>query len=332
MTSHLNPGLARVHGGTDALGTVQHDFSTNSNACGPCPAAVAAVQAADATRYPDSTYTALRTTLAAFHGVDAWRIVLAASASEFIFRVTAWRRLQGASTVHLPPHAYGDYAAAAAAWGLQPTEGVDSADLVWACEPSSPLGQSHRNWPQDLARCAVVLDCAYAPLRLEGLPSLGPAQRQQVWQLFSPNKALGLTGVRAAYAIAPLHAQVEVSGLEALAPSWPVGVHGVAMLNAWAQPATAQWLASSLTTLRTWKAGQISALLSQGWELAPSEANYVCARPPQPADAQALCVSLRTHGIKVRDATSFGLSGWFRLGVLSPGAVEALVLQLQRES
>ena len=39
----------RVHGGPDALGVPLHDFSTNSNACGPCPAAWQQVQLADAT-------------------------------------------------------------------------------------------------------------------------------------------------------------------------------------------------------------------------------------------------------------------------------------------
>jgi histidinol-phosphate aminotransferase len=58
-----------AHGGTDALGVPAHDFSTNRNACGPCPAAVAALQAAHAAQYPDPQYTDLRAQLAAFHGV-----------------------------------------------------------------------------------------------------------------------------------------------------------------------------------------------------------------------------------------------------------------------
>ena len=80
----------RQHGGPDALGVPRFDFSTNSNACGPCPQALAAVQNADATRYPDATYTTLKQQLADFHGVDVARVVLAGSASEFIFRITAW--------------------------------------------------------------------------------------------------------------------------------------------------------------------------------------------------------------------------------------------------
>jgi histidinol-phosphate aminotransferase len=293
------------------------------------------VQAADATRYPDAGYASLRAALADFCGVQPWRIVLAGSASEFIYRFSAWARQQGARSVGLPAHAYGDYAHAAQAWGLVVADQGGDADLVWACEPSSPLGQSHAEWPAWLRADApptdgkaVVLDCAYAPLRLEGTPSLSDAQRQQVWQLFSPNKALGLTGVRAAFAIAPLGADQAAAQLDALAPSWIIGAHGVAMLQAWARADTQTWLHSSLQILRNWKQRQVQGLQALGWTVQPSDTPFFCAQPPVGADASALCAALRLRGLKLRDATSFGLPGWVRLGVLSPVAQDALLAAL----
>lgn len=340
-----------THGGTDALGAARYDFSTNSNACGPCPAALAAVQAADATLYPDPNYTALRHSLGAFHQVSPQRILLAGSASEAIFRLTAWAQQQGVRSVHLPTHHYGDYARAAQAWGLQRSADASGA-LSWACEPSSPLGQAHTDWPSWLTPCdsdkevhlpanlsadrqpLLVLDRAYAPLRLSGVSSLNHDQLQRVWQLFTPNKALGLAGVRAAYLIAPSAYSIRAKGqfhadvqqLEHLAPSWPVGAHGVALLQAWAQADTQAWLTQSLHTLRHWKARQTTLLQSLGWTVQPSDANYFCARPPQPIDLAAL---RQTHGIKLRDATSFGLPGWLRLGVLAPQAQDALAAALR---
>lgn len=323
---------ARIHGGPDALGVPLHDFSTNSNACGPCPQALAAVQAADATRYPDAGYASVRAALAEFYGVEPWRIVLAGSASEFIYRFTAWAKQQGARSVGLSVHAYGDYALAGQAWGLAVVDHQADADLVWACEPSSPLGQSHSDWPTWLSADAppadgksVVLDCAYAPLRLEGAPSLSDAQRQQVWQLFSPNKALGLTGVRAAFAIAPLGTEQVAAQLDALAPSWIVGAHGVAMLHSWTRADTQTWLHSSLQILRDWKQRQVLGLQALGWTVQPSDTPFFCAQPPAGVDASALCAALRAQGLKLRDATSFGLPGWVRLGVLSPRAQDALL-------
>ena len=101
MMNAFPPQGARIHGGPDRHGAALHDFSTNSNACAPCPAALQAVRQADASQYPDASYTALRGQLAGFHGVDAARVVLAGSASEFIFRITAL----AAQTAHAQPQA-----------------------------------------------------------------------------------------------------------------------------------------------------------------------------------------------------------------------------------
>lgn len=324
------------HGGPDALGTPVHDFSTNSNACGPCPEALQTVQQADATRYPDPQYTALREALGAFHGVGAWRIVLAGSASEFIHRITALAVQQGAVQVGLPQRSYGDYAQAALARGLVLVRSADTAPrLQWACEPSSPLGREDpalRAWmdsPGDGGATLRVLDCAYAPLRLEadgrgpwtGSPALPPLP---CWQLWTPNKALGFTGVRAAYAVAPEGAEAQVHALQALAPSWAVGAHGVALLQAWVQSGVQRWLVHSLHALRDWKQRQRTLCLDLGWAVhAGSLANYFCAQPAC-ADLPAALAALRASGVKLRDTTSFGLPGTVRMGVLAPQAQDAL--------
>ncbi|WP_315127706.1 aminotransferase class I/II-fold pyridoxal phosphate-dependent enzyme [Comamonas antarctica] len=323
-----------LHGGPDALGVAAHDFSTNANSCGPCPDAVQALQAAHAQQYPDPAYTALRARLGVFHGVDAARIVPAGSASEFIHRISAHAARRGLRHAVLPDHSYGDYAQAARVWGLTISrrlalEGPAPA-LHWACEPSSPLGRADPALAQWLA-CAQpgphlhVLDCAYQPLRLDGQRSALPAG---AWQVWTPNKALGMTGVRAAYAIAPEGAQADVEALLALAPSWVVGAHGVAFLEAWTLPAVQQWLAASRVQLAQWKTAQIALCAALGWQIeAGSLANYLVARWPQ-AEAARMGARLawlrREHGIKLRDTGSFALAGAVRLGVLPPASQQAL--------
>lgn len=384
-TMPTQPGQPeRQHGGSDALGAVRWDFSSNANACGPCPMALHAVQNTDPQRYPDPSYARLRTTLAAFHGVSPERVLQAASASEFIQRITAWRWRAGDCQVWTPPHAYGDYTHAAQAWGLQAVTLMDlliqsnssgqkehaqetpemlisdpnhQGQLRWLCDPGSPLGQSestktlaavlahlpstaasHTSVPLPSARHAglvrlgpqvtLVVDRAYAPLRLQGQSALSPSQLDQVWQLWSPNKALGLTGVRAAYAIAPLGRESDVISLEALAASWPIGSHGEAMLQAWTQPDTQHWVAQSRHTLTQWLAALRQTLQSHGWTCTPTDTNYLCASPAVPLDPN----TLRQHGIKCRDATSFGLPGWWRLSAQSPEALAALDVALREIS
>ena len=335
--STLNPKHQAVHGGTDALGVPAHDFSTNRNACGPCPAAVAALQAAHLAQYPDPHYSDLRVQVAAFHGVEPSRVLVGARSSELIHRLTQHARRSGANSISLPLHHYGDYLQAAHLWGLTPqprtAAGSSGAGLHWACEPSSPLGQIETVWPdweQPLPASAArrswrVLDSAYRPLWLEG--HAPERQWDALWQLWTPNKALGMTGVRAAYAIAPRHTEAaETQALAELAPSWVVGAHGVAMLQAWLSDEVQLWLTHSLQTLRDWKAQQLALCERLGWAVVPGhQANYFVARLPVAEAVMSERLSaLRAQGIKLRDCRSFGLPGHVRLGVLPPASQAAL--------
>ena len=338
-TIHPDRPTQFVHGGTDALGVARHDFSTNANACGPCPRALEALQAVNPVPYPDPQYTALVSEISTVNGIYPDRILLGASASECISRITAAVASASApaqASVCVPAHAYGDYARAARAWGLPVVHEAAHAALIWQCEPASPTGQGACDLPEQVAALrpeqVLVLDAAYAPLRLDGHSGLGPAQRESVWQLFTPNKALGLTGVRAAYLIAPRSALDENSPawrlaqrLRALAPSWPVGAHGVAMLKAWLLPEVQQWVQRSLDQLRAWRLTQNALLHDMGWEVRPSDSPYGVSKPPvAEAEWGAMLAFMRARGVKLRDTASMGLAGWVRLSVRPPHDQAAL--------
>ncbi len=313
----MNAGVSGVaHGGPDAAGVPRWDFSTNANACGPAPRVLLSVRQADAARYPDPAYTALREQLASFHVVPVSRIVMAASASEFIYRMSlAMAHRSPQASVYLPVPGYADYARAAQAFGLRLAQAGDAA-LVWHTEPGSPDGRSHRV-PATREGAVLVVDCAYAPLRLEGD---APPLPEQAWRLMSPNKALGLTGVRGAYAIAPDDAGDLQATLEALAPSWAVGAHGVAMLAGWAAAETQAWLVDCLSLLRTWKRQQLECCAELGWLCSESVTPFFLAQGPEVQQLQRL----RAQGVKLRDTTDMGLPGHVRLSVQPPQAQQAL--------
>lgn len=303
------------HGGTDSGPFIAHDFSTNANPLGPPPALWRAVQSAERRRYPDPAYTALRERLAAFHGVSAARIVPAAGGAEAIRRMTLAARLEGITAVRTPQPGFGDYALAAQALGMQVNGEADARALVWACEPGSPEGGSARTIAPPEA--LLVIDRAYEPLRLEGS---APEIPEAAWQLFCPNKALGLTGIRAAYLVAPEGA--DTARVEALAASWVLSAEGEAMLMHW--PDAEPWLAECRAQLRPWKSRQRALLAGLGWLQRESCTNFWLAKPPHPIPA----LDLRRHGIKLRDATSFGLPGWVRIAALPPESQDALMKAL----
>lgn len=325
----------RVHGGADAQGAARWDFSTCANAAGPCPEALAAVQAADPTRYPDPACTAVRQALAALHGVAPGRVLLAASASEFIQRITAVSARLAPGPVQVPAHGYGDYTAAATAWGRDVvragTQAAQAATLCWQAEPSSPLGRDDPPPAQPGAR-VTVLDAVYAPLRLQGSTSWPRAARDAVFVLHSPNKALGLTGVRGAYAIAPatpaavgFDIEAWCAALERAAPSWPLSAQADALLRCWATTSVQQWVAGSLPVLAGWRAQMQRQLAERGFAIESSVTPFFVVRPPASMTPNT-CHVLRRRGLAVRDTATFGLPAAWRLSA-QPAAAQAALWQ-----
>jgi histidinol-phosphate aminotransferase len=329
---------ATPHGGTDAQGPPCHDFSSNTNAAGPLPTVARCVDGALRTRYPDPHYHALRRHLAAWHGVAPARVVVAGSASEFIHRFTVLAaRWGGVRHAVVPQPGYGDYAAAAMGAGLdvrsQPAAGRHA--LWWITEPGTPTGRPGGTGLGEAitrahaAGACIVLDLAYQPLRRDAGAALAEAAwaAAPAWQLWSPNKACGLPGVRGAYAIAPAGAEDVAEALAVHAPSWVLGADGAAMLGAFATPAAQAELAGQREQLHGWRDTLASLLRAAGWQVleADSVTPFFVARPPQPLDLDAL----RAAGIKLRDTASMGLPGWLRLSAQPPPAIEALRQALQ---
>ena len=339
-----------AHGGPDEGLPIAWDFSSNANPL-PLPEHVRrALQGADRRRYPDPRYTALRGLLADHWGTAPDLVLPTAGSSEAIRRLTLAAHLRGVREAWVPHPGYGDYRAAAVALGLR-VRAFDSGQallrrlgasrasaLVWLCEPCNPTGQSlPASFWQNLAAtmhahpaCMVALDRAYEPLRLEGTDPVPPAVARHCWQLWSPNKALGLTGVRAGALLAPdPTSPALLDQLRGLAPSWVLSAEGIALWQAWCDAATPRWLAACRHTLLGWRAAQQALLDGFGWAHQPSVTPFFVSRPPDAALADAPARGrwlqvLRHQGIKLRDAQSLGLDGWLRLSAQGPDARDAL--------
>jgi histidinol-phosphate aminotransferase len=339
---------ASVHGGTDSGPPIQVDFSTNAHPLGPNPFVREAVLGADRTRYPDPHYKSLRFALGAFHRVQADRIVLGASASELIWRLTRCWNAAGAAPILTDSRTFGEYLRAARGLGAQVAAersawAPNTAVLRWCCNPDNPTGayQDHAcetamtgMSAAPLCHDVVVADLAYWPFRAllslgEGCPAILHARwAGAVIQLWSPNKLHGLTGVRGAYLVLPEHpiARISAEALASLAPSWVLGADGVALLQAHVYPEAFDFLRDTAPTLRTWRMDQARRLTEAGWQPELSPLHYGLWRPPIEISLQSRWhAHLRESGIKLRDATSFDRPGWVRLVSRAPHDVEILL-------
>lgn len=319
------------HGGTDSGPEPIHDFSTNANPLGPCPSVLAAMRGADLTRYPDPGYSALRARLARHHGVPPEHIVVGAGASELILRLV--RGNTGSVQVLSPT--FSEYGRCARVESRDFFEAESPAEflrlqrqrpgLAFLCWPNNPTGA---RVPLDFVREAahsgeLVVDLAYAPLCPEmDLRSIEAAAAGAI-RLYAPNKAFGLCGVRAAYLVTPR----PVPQLNLLAPSWVIDRTAEAFLEASIQAESLAWLACSRPKIAMLRAELSNALTALGLEVRESPATFLMTRVE---NAPRIATVLRSHGIRVRDASSFGLSGWLRLTALRSENQRALLSQLAR--
>lgn len=323
--------LEPVHGGTDALPEPRYDFSSNANALGPCPAVLAAVRAADVSRYPDPHYIRLREQLAGWHGTTPDRIVVGAGASELILRLV---RHFDRTVLQLAP-TFSEYARGA---GIVRKRVVCASSpesflraqrrqrsLAFLCCPNNPTGEVWE--PALIARASrqgpLVVDLAYASLCGSARAAEIEAAASHAWRLYSPNKAFGLTGVRGAYLVAPR----PVPRLANEAPSWVIGRDAVAMLETGIQAPAQEWLQATIPRLWRWRTQLADGLRELRREIRASPATFLLV---DVGDAGSVSKRLRATGIRVRDATSFGLRRWIRLSAQPAPARKALLSTLAR--
>jgi histidinol-phosphate aminotransferase len=321
--------LAPLHGGTDSLPEPRYDFSSNANALGPCPPVLAAVRAANVSRYPDPLYAQLRERLAAWHGTSPDRIVVGAGASELILRLV---RHFDRTVLQLAPtfseYARGTGIARKRLMAVSSPEAFLRAQarqrcLAFLCCPNNPTGEV---WSRSLiARAArqgpLVIDLAYASLCGSTQAVELEAAAANAWRLYSPNKALGLTGVRGAYLIAPR----AVRRLADAAPSWVIGRDAVAMLESSLEPSAREWLAEAIPRLWRWRTQLAQGLRRLGLSVRESPATFLLV---DVGNGERIGKRLRAGGIRVRDATSFGLAHSLRLSAQPAPARRALLAAL----
>ncbi|MFP5252172.1 MAG: aminotransferase class I/II-fold pyridoxal phosphate-dependent enzyme [Actinomycetes bacterium] len=322
------------HGGTDAGPPPRVDASTNANPLGPSPAARAALAAVDLGPYPDPDATAVRAALAVHHGLDPDGVVVGAGATELVDRLV---RVVG-GPVLTEAETFGEYAGAAArhGYGVVRADGpeaflaaLDDAAVAFVPSPGSPDGRVRdAAWCDAVAERAaatgtvLVWDLAYAPLADVPVPLPAGAVA-----LHAPNKAHGCTGIRAGWLAAPAALAGRLRDAEV---TWVTSALGLAFLAATATPDADAWVAGCLPTLRAWRDHLAAGLTDLGLAVAPSDAPFVTVDVGD--DAPAVAARLRErHGVKVRDTTSMGRPGAWRVAARPPEEMNLLLAAVATE-
>lgn len=287
-------------------------LNTNENPYPPSPAVARALANVDPARlrlYPDPVCLRLRRKLAALHGVEVEQVIVGNGSDELLALCTRAFAAPGDAAAWLDP-SYSLYPVLAEIADLKPCpvplgprfewaeSGEDvNASLFFLTSPNAPTGIPHdRKRVERFARSflgVLVLDEAYADFS-DDPPGDLAAVHDNVLAVRTLSKSYSLAGVRLGYAFGPAEL---IGAMFKIKDSYNVDALAQVLAEA-AVDDQAHMRANTARIVKT-RAATVAALLARGFEVAPTAANFLWARPPG-GHAAALFEALRGRKVLVR--------------------------------
>jgi histidinol-phosphate aminotransferase len=283
-------------------------------------------------RYPDER--PLRGALAARFRVAVDQVALGAGADELLDRVCRAYLCPGRALVAPAPcfamlPRYGQLAGADlrfVPWprGPFPRAGVVAAAtadanpaVVFLTSPNNPTGLSIPTGEllatvDDLTGRLVVVDLAYGEFLADD-PTAALLQRPHVLVLRTFSKGYGLAGLRVGYAVGT---RALIAPLLATGSPFPNAGPALALAQLALELGPDTAAIAAVAAERQVLAG---ALAERGFEVLPSDANFVFARAGDPAAARAFAAALQRAGILIRTFPDAGPDLQSAMRITCPG-------------
>lgn len=334
------------------------DFSASTNPLGPSPSVWEAIQRVDLSRYPEDGSPALRSLLAQrCHLPESYILVTAGSNEAFwLLAFTSLMPLYPHARVVIATPTFSEYnrvstltraaimtceASAARSYRcdlatLQDAIEAHRPHLTFLCDPNNPTG--------DLAAPGVLRSTTLGMLARAAAPGLlvvdesfalfadVPEEAEYIRAhenlvlVRSLTKTHGLAGLRIGFVIADPAVITTLQGAQ-----MPWSVSSVAEAAALAALADKDHWQRTYTTVKEGRAMLTIGLSKLGLPFLPSTVNYLLVRT---GNARRTRARLLRYGCAVRDATSFGLPDYIRVGIRTLPECACLLgalAQLQKE-
>ena len=292
-------------------------LNTNENPYLPSPKCAAVLDGFDLNRlrrYPDPVFTALRARLAKIWRTSPSRIfigngsdeILTLAAKAFVEDCEAigsldpsyslYRTLADIRNVPFVPTPLGpDFS-----WnGKIATQAQNTVSLFLLTNPNAPTGTFTD--ASTIAKCAkrfrgvIVVDEAYADFAKGNcVPIATGKDNRNVIVMRTLSKSFSLAGLRLGYCIGP---EDLIDALYKVKDSY--NVDAIAQAVALAALNDLPWMRANVAKVRCTRARIAKALAYRGWDVLPSESNFLFARPAHRPAAE-LFEELRARNIFVR--------------------------------
>ena len=279
-------------------------LNTNENPYPPSPKCRAALRAFDYARlrrYPDPNCSELCAEIARLNGTTPERVFIG-NGSDEILALAAKCFVEDDESIGSLDPSYSLYKTLAAIRNVKWT-GLDvtaSTSLFLLTNPSAPTGEFRE--PSEIAafakkfRGVVIVDEAYGDFARANCMSLATAEaNRNLIAMRTFSKSYSLAGLRVGYCVGPrdlIRAMYKVKD--------SYNVDALAQTVALAAIRDQDWMRKNAAKVIRSRTRLSAALEKRGWDVLPSEANFVFARPPAPAKAADIFARLRERNIFVR--------------------------------
>jgi len=318
-------------------------LNTNENPFGPSPRAIDAMraEAADTLRlYPDPQASALRETLAAYHGVSIDQVFVGNGSDEVLAHVFA-ALLKHERPLRFPDITYSFYPTYCRLFDIEqqlvPLD--DQMRVRLADYPASgPIILANPNAPTGVALTRreieslleanpdmpVVIDEAYVDFGAEtAIPLVGRHPNLLVVHTMSKSRALA--GLRVGYAIGDAALIEGLTRVKDSFNSYPLS--RIALAGAAASVKDEAYFQQSRAAVIEGRTRMVGGLQQLGFEVLPSSANFVFARLPGRGGAE-LAQALRDRAVLVRHFGAPRIADYLRITVGAPGEIDRLLAAL----
>ena len=279
-------------------------LNTNENPYPPSPKCRAALRAFDCARlrrYPDPNCSELCAEIAQLNGTTPERVFVG-NGSDEILALAAKCFVEDDESIGSLDPSYSLYKTLAAIRNVKWT-GLDvtaSTSLFLLTNPNAPTGEFRE--PSEIAafakkfRGVVIVDEAYGDFARANCMSLATAEaNRNLIAMRTFSKSYSLAGLRVGYCVGPrdlIRAMYKVKD--------SYNVDALAQTVALAAIRDQDWMRKNAAKVIRSRTRLSAALEKRGWDVLPSEANFVFARPPAPAKAADIFARLRERNIFVR--------------------------------
>lgn len=346
-----SPGLAGlapyVPGEQPAIANLVK-LNTNENPYPPSPRAVAAIEAAarqGLQLYPDPESAALCRAVAALHGLEPGQVFVG-NGSDEVLAHAFHAFFRGRGPLLVPDVTYSFYRVYCGLYGIAPElvpldaalrldveafarpEGYETAGVVVA-NPNAPTGTGlpRERIERLLAlhpRRVVLVDEAYVDFGGESVLPL-VARHPNLLVVHTLSKSRSLAGLRVGFACGQAHLVEALNRVKNSFNSYPLD--RLALAGAVAALEDVTYFDETRRAVMDTREGLVLALEDLGFEVLPSQANFVFARHPR-HDAARLAAGLRGHGVLVRHFKQPRIEQFLRISIGTREQCDALCTAL----